>query len=115
MGRMMKPIAWLFCLLAAACAAPSESTSTAPAAAVTSASPRAPHADKPPSSDTAACMPEVYAYVSVATLAQKMSSDADVFQDALDDLRQQLVDCLESPPPDLIPVNQRRSRARTSY
>ncbi len=60
-------------------------------------------------------MAEVYAYVSVATLAQKMGSDADVFQDALDDLRQQLVDCLESPPPDLIPVNQRRSRARTSY
>ncbi len=112
---MMKPTAWLLCLLAAACAAPSESTSTAPAAVAAGASPRAPNADKPLSSDTAACMAEVYAYVSVATLAQKMGADADVFQDALEDLRQQLVDCLESPPPDLIPVNQRRSRARTSY
>jgi predicted outer membrane protein len=114
---MMKPIAWLFCLLAAACAAPSESTSTstAPAAAATSANPRVSNTGKPLSSDTAACMSEVYAYVSVAALAQKMGSEADVFQDALDDLRQQLVDCLESPPPDLIPVNQRRSRTRTSY
>jgi len=111
----MKPIALLFCLLAAACAAPPESTSTAAPAAAASANPKARQADKPSSSDTAACMPEVYAYVSVATLAQKMGSEADVFQDALDDLRQQLVDCLESPPPDLIPVNQRRSRARTGY
>jgi len=115
MGRMMKPIALLFCLLAAACAAPPESTSTTAPAAAASANPKARQADKPLSSDTAACMPEVYAYVSVATLAQKMGSEADVFQDALDGLRQQLVDCLESPPPDLIPVNQRRSRARTGY
>jgi hypothetical protein len=64
-------------------------------------------AGSPDQADDGDCIAELYAYTSVLTLARKMGSDRDVYDDALGDLRDQLVDCLTNPPPDFYQVHQR--------
>ncbi|HLI14210.1 MAG TPA: hypothetical protein VKY65_21660 [Alphaproteobacteria bacterium] len=54
--------------------------------------------------DVAACSAELYAYVSVGALAEQLGPDADVFDAALNDLHDQLQDCLTAPAGDLLDV-----------
>ena len=85
---------------AAACVA--EGDSGTPRNPVTPAPPKPPYA-----ADMEACMPEIYAYTSVVDLARRMGRDSDVFDDAIGDLRDQLIDCLTYQPADLIPISRR--------
>ncbi len=55
-------------------------------------------------------MTEAYAFASVAALARDLGADATVFDDALDDLRQQLFECLAGPPAGVIAAKLRRRR-----
>lgn len=87
----MRLKASLLSLCAAAGAGPvalTPSTSVAPALDL----------DAPLSDASAECTPEAHAYASAAALARDLEQDAGAFDDALDDPRQQLVDCPESPP-----------------
>jgi hypothetical protein len=52
------------------------------------------------------CIPELYAYTSVVSLAEKLGPDRDVFDDALIDLREQLVDCLTDQEGDVLPIRR---------
>jgi len=70
------------------------------------ASSKAVGAGSPDQADDGDCMAELYAYTSVLTLARKMGPNRDVYDDALGDLRDQLVDCLTDPPPDLYQVRK---------
>ena len=59
-----------------------------------------------PQADAADCIPELYAYTSVVSLAEKLGPDRNVFDDALIDLREQLVDCLTDQEGDVLPIHQ---------
>ena len=63
-----------------------------------------------PQADAGDCIPELYAYTSVASLAKKLGPDRDVFDDALIDLREQLVDCLTDQEGDVLPIHQPAGR-----
>ena len=63
-----------------------------------------------PRADAGDCIPELYAYTSVVSLAEKLGADRDVFDDALIDLREQLVDCLTDQEGDVLPIHQRAGR-----
>jgi hypothetical protein len=59
-----------------------------------------------------ACILDFYAYLRVASLAQELGSYGNVFADALDDLQDQLADCLSDPDVlDVISIPERRSDA----
>ena len=60
-----------------------------------------------PQEDAPDCVPELYAYMSVLTLAKKLGPEGDLYYDALIDLRDQLVDCLTDQPAQLIEVHRR--------
>jgi hypothetical protein len=93
-------MAILLCLGTAACA-DSDKPTAAPSAPLTTRS-----VEKNNASD---CVPELYAYTSVLTLAKRLGSAGDVYRDALDDLKDQLVDCLTDTPADLVPVRTGRT------
>jgi hypothetical protein len=59
-----------------------------------------------PQADADDCIPELYAYTSVVSLAEKLGPDRDVFDDALIDLREQLVDCLTDQEGDVLPIRR---------
>lgn len=63
-----------------------------------------------PQADSGDCIPELYAYTSVVSLAEKLGSDRDVFDDALIDLREQLVDCLTDQKGDVLPIHHPAGR-----
>ena len=63
-----------------------------------------------PQADAGDCIPELYAYTSVVSLAEKLGSDREVFDDALVDLREQLVDCLTDQEGDVLPIHQPAGR-----
>lgn len=66
-------------------------------------------------SDEDDCIPELYAYAAVVSLANHMQHDRDVFDDAIADLREQLADCLTDQDGEVVPIQQRRrARDRTS-
>ena len=73
-----------------------------------------PHAVSAPGwvsqTDSGDCIPELYAYTSVVSLAEKLGSDRDVFDDALIDLREQLVDCLTDQKGDVLPIHHPAGR-----
>ena len=96
--RHVLPI--LVCLGCAACA-------TADAPGSIQRPPTVHGSDAPPQEDAAGCIPELYAYTSVLTLAKKLGPQADVYDDALIDLRDQLVQCLTDQPAQLIEVHRR--------
>jgi hypothetical protein len=52
------------------------------------------------------CVPELYAYTSVVSLAKKLRSDHDVFDETLTDLREQLIACLSDQEGKVIPIHQ---------
>jgi hypothetical protein len=52
------------------------------------------------------CVPEFYAYTSVVSLAKKLRSDYDAFDETLTDLREQLIDCLSDQEGKVIPIHQ---------
>ena len=54
------------------------------------------------------CAREMQAYVDVTALAKSYGSDWDLFDDALDDLRARVLDCIEDAGPPLQPVNEAR-------
>ena len=103
--RLTASLLSLLFLCAAGFARPNAATPSAPV-------PPAPDPDAPPSNARADCMTEAYAFASVAALARDLGSDATVFDDALDDLRQQLVECLAGPPAGVIAAKLRRRRPR---
>jgi len=98
---MIRVMAILLCFGAAACADGSENPTAAPSAPLTTRS-----VEKNNAND---CVPELYAYTSVLTLAKRLGSAGDVYRDALDDLKDQLVDCLTDAPADLVPVRKGRT------
>lgn len=49
------------------------------------------------------CTPEIYAYFKVEMLAENLEADADVFAQALDDLGEQLHDCLNGSNAEIAP------------
>jgi hypothetical protein len=63
-----------------------------------------------PHAEASDCIPELYAYTSVVSLAEKLGPDRDVFDDALIDLREQLVDCLTDQEGDVVPIHQPAGR-----
>lgn len=63
-----------------------------------------------PHAEAGDCIPELYAYTSVVSVAEKLGPDRDVFDDALIDLREQLVDCLTDQQGDVIPIHQSAGR-----
>ena len=56
--------------------------------------------------DAGDCIPELYAYAGVVNLAKQLGRDRKVFDDALTDLRDQLVDCLTDQEGDVLPIRQ---------
>ena len=80
------------------------------ASSASSPAPLAPDPNAPLPGASANCMTEAYAYASVAALAQDLGPDADVFDDALDDLRQQLAVCLAGPQAGLVAAELKRRR-----
>ena len=63
-----------------------------------------------PQADADDCIPELYAYTSVVSLAEKLGPDRDVFDHALIDLREQLVDCLTDQEGDVLPIRHPAGR-----
>src|SRR5512132_833257 len=63
-----------------------------------------------PQADADDCIPELYAYTSVVSLAEKLGPDRDVFEHALIDLREQLVDCLTDQEGDVLPIRHPAGR-----
>ena len=96
--RHLLPI--LVCLGCAACATANAPRSIRPPPMVFGS-------DAPPQEDAPDCIPELYAYTSVLTLAKKLGPQGDLYDDALIDLRDQLVDCLTDQPAQLIEVHRR--------
>jgi hypothetical protein len=54
------------------------------------------------------CMRQMQAFIDITTLAKSYGRDWQLFDDAIDDLREQVLDCIEDARPPIQPANEAR-------
>jgi hypothetical protein len=54
------------------------------------------------------CVRQMQAFIDITTLAKSYGRDSQLFDDAIDDVREQVLDCIEDARPPIEPTNEAR-------